>query len=239
MALAAGVMAIAIATASVWVPGASAGGGARPVKFADAEIRIEVNATDEDAGIQMFLDGDGWRRVTVTSPRGRELLDIRASGSVRRLGLTELFFESEEPSLQELPLEDLLRMYPEGVYRLEGVTADGEVIVGRAVLSHDIPAGPNIVSPAPDEVTDPANTVVDWDPVTEPAGIQIKRYEVIVEAIVSGRSFDVLLPASVTSITVPGEFLQPGTEYKLEVLAIAKGAGGNQTITETRFSTSA
>jgi hypothetical protein len=36
-------------------------------------------------------------------------------------------------------------------------------------------------------------------------------------------------------VTVPPEFLKPGTAYKVEVLAIAEN--GNQTITESEFST--
>jgi hypothetical protein len=47
--------------------------------------------------------------------------------------------------------------------------------------------------------------------------------------------FSVDLPASTTSVTVPAEFLEPGTQYKVEVLAIE--ASGNQTITEVEFMT--
>ncbi len=36
-----------------------------------------------------------------------------------------------------------------------------------------------------------------------------------------------------TTLTVPAELLEPGTEYEFEVLAIAEN--GNQTITETCF----
>jgi hypothetical protein len=44
------------------------------------------------------------------------------------------------------------------------------------------------------------------------------------------RVFSVALPASVTSVTIPSEFLEPATRYKLEVQAIE--ASGNQTLTE-------
>jgi hypothetical protein len=44
------------------------------------------------------------------------------------------------------------------------------------------------------------------------------------------------MPAGLgTTLTVPAEPLEPGTEYDLEVLAIADN--GNQTITETCFVT--
>jgi hypothetical protein len=74
--------------------------------------------------------------------------------------------------------------------------------------------------------------------VVRPAGIEIGGYQVIVELPEPLRVFSVDLPASVTSVTVPPEFLRPGAEYKFEVLAIARGGGRNQTITESSFTTS-
>ncbi|MCA9811124.1 MAG: 2OG-Fe(II) oxygenase family protein, partial [Candidatus Dadabacteria bacterium] len=41
------------------------------IPFGDAEIRIEVNSTDGDAGLQIFLDGEPWRRVRIEDPRGK------------------------------------------------------------------------------------------------------------------------------------------------------------------------
>ena len=49
-------------------------------------------------------------------------MQVRATSSVGRIGVTELFFESAETSLEDLPLKDLLRMFPEGRYRLVGET---------------------------------------------------------------------------------------------------------------------
>lgn len=77
--------------------------------------------------------------------------------------------------------------------------------------------------------------MIDWDAVVEPAGIQIDGYQVIVELEEPLRIFSVDLPASVTAVTVPAEFLEPGTDYKFEVLAITES--GNQTITESTFAT--
>ena len=51
----------------------------------------------------------------------------------------------------------------------------------------------------------------------------------------SPQEFNVTVPGRKTSVTVPRQFLQPNTEYKIEVLAIEKS--GNQTITEGEFST--
>ena len=71
------------------------------------------------------------------------------------------------------------------------------------------------------------------DPVTTPTGIAIASYEVVIEQ--EDRTFDVTLPGTATSVTIPPEFLQPGTAYPFEVLA--KAQNGNQTITGSAFST--
>jgi hypothetical protein len=230
------VVGLAVALALAASPVASAGGG-KPARFEIARILIEMNATAQDAGIQMLIDAEGWEDVTIFGPGGdQKLLNVRARGPVGTIGVTELFFESAEPSLADLPLEDLLAMYPEGTYRIEGHTVEGREIVGRAVLSHEIPGGPHVVAPLDGEATDPGNTVIDWDPVVEPAGIQITGYQVIVELPEPQlRVFSVDLGASVTALRVPPEFLQPGVAYLFEVLAVAEN--GNQTITEGTFST--
>jgi hypothetical protein len=45
----------------------------------------------------------------------------------------------------------------------------------------------------------------------------------------------VLLGPSATKLTVPSEFMEPDSNYKAEILAIA--INGNKTITEIEFST--
>jgi hypothetical protein len=205
------------------------------LRFSRTKILFELNATAQDAGIQALLDGEGWENVEVTGPDGELLLSVEAEGSVGDIGVTELFFESAEPSLADLPLDELQAMFPEGRYRFRGTTVEGQRLVGSATLSHDIPGKPNVVSPAEGGVLDPANAVIAWDPVTEPAGIEIAGYQVIVELPDPLRVFSVDLPAGDTSVTVPAEFLEPATEYKFEVLAVA--ANANQTIHEGTFST--
>ena len=203
-------------------------------RFAAARIIIEFNSTDQDVGVQVFLDGQPWRKVQLTSPDGR-ILDITGTGNLSRLGLTELFFESEEPSLEDVSLDEFLTLFPEGDYELKGETADGNEIVGTARLTHRIPAGPKIVTPGKGSAVDPDDAVISWNPVTEPEGIDIVGYQVIVERDQPHRTFDADLPAAITSVLVPPQFLEPGTAYKMEVLAI--DASGNQTITENSFRT--
>jgi hypothetical protein len=205
------------------------------VAFDEAKIIIEVNATDGDAGIQIFLDGEGWDQVEVTDPNGETIVAVAGEGSVGEQGVTELFFESAEPSFEEQSLEELFALFPEGEYQFTGRTTEGVALVGTATLTHAIPDAPVLVSPQEDEVVDPNNVLVSWNPVADPTGSEIVGYQVVVEQEEPLRVFSVHVPATVTSVTVSPEFFEPETEYKVEVLAIE--ASGNQTITEIPFET--
>src|SRR5215813_870657 len=198
--------------------------------FDAASIYIEFNSTDQDAGIQVALDAEAWKNLRIASPDGRSILAVGGKGSLKKLGLSEFFFESDEPGLDELPLNDFLAMFPEGEYKFFGTTPDGGKLLSTATFSHQIPDGPVIVSPA---LQDRANAVIRWNPVTTPSGIAIASYELVIEQ--EDRTFDVTLPATATSVTIPPEFLQPATGYPFEVLA--KAENGNQTITGSSFST--
>jgi len=215
----------------------------RAEPFSAARIIVEVNASAGDGGIQIFVDGTEWNRLEVVDPAGQKIFDVFGSHSVGVTGVTELFFESAEPSFQDLPLNRLLLRFPAGAYRFEGVTVDGARLTGKATLSHNIPAGPRVVSP-PDGATlaGTAPVVIDWDPVTQPypgtaLPVTIAGYQVIVEREKPKPllAFNVTLPATVTRVTVPAEFIQANADYKFEVLAIEQG--GNQTITESSFKT--
>jgi hypothetical protein len=203
------------------------------VRLDEATMIVEVNATDGDAGLQVFLDGEAWRTMTVLRPDGREIIDIDTKSRLKNYGLTELFSESSEPTFEEFPLKKFKRLFPEGKYGFDGTTIEGDRLVGKAKLSHDIPDGPNITSPADGATVAPDNVVASWGPVPQPAGVNIVGYRAIVEREDPLRVFSVDLPASATSVTIPSEFLEPGIEYKLEVQAIE--ASGNQTLTEITF----
>jgi hypothetical protein len=204
-----------------------------PMRLAKATMIVEVNATDGDAGLQVFLDGEAWRSMAITGPDGGTILDINAVGRLEDFGLTELFSESSEPPFDVFPLEEFKALWPEGRYSFAGTTVDGRRLTGRATLSHDIPSGPEITSPTEGATVAPGNVVASWDPGSQPSGVDIVGYRVIVERDNPLRVFSVELPASDNSVTIPSEYFDPGTEYKLEVLAIE--ASGNQTLTEITF----
>jgi hypothetical protein len=208
----------------------------KPLRLADATMIIEVNATDRDAGLQVFLDGEPWSEMAVFAPDGRKILDVDATGRLNRFGLTELFSESHEPEFSELPLRKFKKRFPAGTYRFRGTTVEGRRLVGNARFSHDTPAGPEITSPAAGATVPEANVVASWKRGPQPVGVDIVGYRAIVEREKPLRVFNADLPASVTSVTIPSEFLEPGTEYKLEVQAIEKS--GNQTISEITFTVS-
>ena len=203
--------------------------------FEIAKLIFEINATDRDGGVQMLLDGENWTVSRVYAPDGRLLLRVAASGELARIGMSELFFEGAEPSFTDLPYRQLLQRFPAGRYRVTGTSTDGQPMVAWATLTHQIPRGARVLSPG--ARTTKYHTVVDWLPVTKvfhgTAPIDIKGYQVIVEREDPFRNFQLDLPARITRIHIPGAYLQRGTDYKYEVLAVAKG--GNQTLTEGEF----
>jgi hypothetical protein len=215
----------------------------KAVPLEDAKMIIEFNSSDQDVGVQFFLDGEGWKTVDVFAPQGKKIFSATATGSLfSQGGGTELFMESEEPPLDELPLEEFFERFPEGDYLFVGRTADGHVrLVGNARFTHDIPAGAEIVGPPGAGGEDcaqnvPIPAVIAWHAVTtsiEVEPLDIAGYQVVIEH--GDQVFDIKLTADRTSVTVPPEFLDPGTRYGFELLAIEEG--GNQTIAHGCFVT--
>jgi len=212
------------------------------IELDEAEVFIEFNSTDGDFGIQFFWDGEAWRKMKVEGPGGRTVLSVKSSGNLAAQGLAEGFFESDEPSLDELSMEEFLARFPEGEYEFEGRTLEGEEIEGEAEFTHTLPAPPANLWPAHgDEVSAIAPLVASFDAVTLDLGgnpLVPEFYEVVVET--EGeilRVFTMILEGDEPnpSVTVPPEFLDPGTEYKLEV--IVQEESGNRTISETVFCT--
>jgi len=208
--------------------------GAATVGFARASLRVEVNATDGDAGLQIDFDHDPWESITLKTPDGRTILDIKNQGVLKDYGLTELFSESSEPPFTEFPLSEFKKLFPEGEYVFEGIQTDGTAMRSTFTLTHDFPEGPVVISPEEDSTVAADELVVRWEPVIEPAGIQIVRYQVLV---ISERdpvyTFSAFLSGDATSIAIPSEFLATDGAYKVEVLAIEQS--GNQTLTEVPF----
>jgi len=219
-----------------------------PVPLTQAKLIIEHNATDEDTGFQVFLDSEGWDRLELVGPNG-VVLHFEGRGTLGELGLTELFFETVEPENADVPIQELLENFPEGKYAFSGrAMVDGESsgeTVGTAWLTHDIPDGPELLSPAEGATVPVNDLVIRWGPVTQSirgTPVKIIAYQLIVEKdvephpkMIGKLGLSMYLPASVTSMTIAKGFFESGTAYKWEVLAIAES--GNQTLSSSEFRT--
>jgi len=224
------------------------GAATEQVPLKDAKLNIEHNATDLDTGFQGFIDSEGWQRLEVTGPDGK-VLRFEGLGSLGELGLTELFFETVEPENTEVPIDEMLSKLPEGDYTIAGPSmilgeSTGQT-EGVALLTHDIPAGPELLSPTAGATVPTTGLVASWGAVTKTItgeDVNIIAYQLIIEKdepphphMIGKIGLSIYVPASVTSIAVPDGFLEPGTAYLWEVLAIEES--GNQTLSSSDFET--
>ena len=227
--------------------------GQRTVQIASAKLIIEYNSTDDDIGVHGAFDDHGWKTLCVFDPSGQPVLEVGPQGQLRDLTMAGIFFESREPPSSEFSFADLKAAFPEGQYAVRAESFDGTILVGSATFTHDVPAPPTITVPQIAE--DPRGArknpvsrddlVIAWDRVTKTvdAGpVNITGYEVIVTKEVaddphgfSRPTYDVHVPATVNSLSVPREFLEAATVYELEVLALE--VSGNQTISVGFFKT--
>jgi hypothetical protein len=231
--------------------------------FDAANIHFETNATDCDMGAQMFFDSPGVTEMTVKDPSGHVVYSVHTfEGMADVGGLTESFLEGVEPQITQLlnqldcdrasdeplmSLQELFADWPAGTYRFQG-SAGGTDFESTAVLSHKIPAGPNVTAPEEgDIVRDDLPLLVTWNKVTTPiipslGPVEIIGYHVVIEDE-SGPTlpgpivltFDADVRRDVTSLRVPAQYLLPNRVYSLEVLATEKS--GNQTLTGVIFCT--
>jgi hypothetical protein len=212
--------------------------------FDEARLFFELNDTDGDLGIHGKVDGDEWKYLEIEDPHDRRMLNIRVQGRLKRQGLTELFFESAEPTFDELDPDKFFRRFPQGEYEIEGVTLDGEERESEVYLSHVIPAAPDVVrvngvDAAEDcdadlPLIDPTGgVVISWDPVTMSHAakhgddglgidgiIEVRYYEVVVEIDESDFKSVANLPPTTNEWTLPQDFfeLSEEGEYKFEIL---------------------
>ncbi len=220
---------------------------ARPNKtaIATAKLIIEYNSTDEDLGVHGSFDDSGWSELQVFDPHDRLVLSVNPQNQLKRLTMAGIFFESREPAIEQFSFADLKARFPAGKYRVRARSFDGTLLTGAATFTHEVPQPPIVTAPLDEAIVSPIGLVVEWMPVTmtiENKPLNLTGYQVIITKVehtdphgFSRPVFDVHLPANRLSITVPDEFLEPGTLYELEVLAIE--VSGNQTITVSFFTT--
>ena len=231
-----------------------------PEPFKVTNIHFETNASACDMGIQLIFDTEGIVDGFVRSPEGKKIYEFASKAGMKLIGgQTEGFLEGVEPQItellaalgcepsdeeEEISIDELFDAFPAGTYTFNGKGNEGGIqFQGHSILSHAIPAGAEITAPADGTVVpDNVPLFIDWEPVNSPilpdlGPVDIVGYHVVVvegggEAL---PQFDVDVPATETSVTVPAEYLKPNTFYNFEVLSTE--ASGNQTISEGFFCT--
>ncbi|HZM31082.1 MAG TPA: hypothetical protein VFB77_11365 [Acidimicrobiales bacterium] len=206
-------------------PAIAHGAPERAEPFDDARLEIEVNATDGDAGFQIFADAEEWNRFEIFRPDGGRIVNFRTDGNLVDFGLSELFSESSEPPFTELPFAEFKKLFPAGNYRFEGETIDGRKLTSGVRFSHQVLDAPQFVQPEDGGTLPTDHAVIQWAPVRRAVD-----YEVIVTREDEERVLDVTLSPDRTTLTVPPEFLDPGAGYGIEVHAAAPS--GNRIFTE-------
>lgn len=216
---------LALALPTIISPSLS--GKDRPcLEFSELFMTLEQNATDGDTEVVLFVKGqdEGLERLTITSPDGRRITNIKADG--RGIGIREFVLESAEPP----DLDRVLASFPEGTYFVSGRTVSGECITGEMSLSHEIAPATELLTPEEDQVVPIDQVVLSWNAVAE-----AERYVVELNNEDTGAeaTFDIFPPT--TSIAIPAHFLQAGSEYQFGVGV--KTETGNITFVETTFFT--
>ena len=220
----------------------------RAPQFTEAELFLELNDTDGDLGLHASIDGGPWTELEIEGPGDRVLLNLLSRGRLRAQTLTQLAFESAEPSFDELAPAAFLRRFPEGRYEIEGRAPDGSEFESTAVLSHVMAAPPRNVTVsgvlAADNCDAPALPIVGapvtirWDPVTRShptvgkrGRVVVARYQLFVER--AGIKLSLDLPPGTTEFQVPTGITDHGGEFKFEI--IARTTAGNNTAMESCF----
>jgi hypothetical protein len=223
------------------------------IPFEVGELFFELNNTDGDLGIHGMVDGDEWKRLKIEDPYERRMMSVRASGRLKRQGITELFFESAEPTFDELSPKRFFKRFPEGIYEIEGITLDGEERENEVFLSHVIPAAPahvtvNGVPAAVDCDAEElpivqAPVTLAWHPVVsshhelgKQGDVEVRYYEVVVEVDDTDYKSTSIIPADVNKWQVADKdffTLSEEGEYKFEILVRAET--GNKTAMESCF----
>ena len=158
--------------------------GGIKIPFEEFIIFNELNNTDGDLGIHFLLDGGPWKKFEIEGPDGpneRTLIKVRARGPLGRQGGTEIFFESAEPTFDDLTPAEFFARFPEGIYEAEGEGLEGEEFESEDYYSHTMPApasGVEVSGGEPDLEGECANDedvphvsvstpiIISWDQVT-------------------------------------------------------------------------
>lgn len=226
--------------------------------FAQAEISefelfFELNATDGDVGLHGFLDADAWQSAEISGPGGAfTVLEAEANADSNEFGVNEFFFESNEPPLEERSFEELLTLFPGGVYEADVLTVDNEMLSEETELTADLPCPPVIDDPDTKIKNKKNEVTLSWtltpgvyDPDEATCDDSEDVEVILVEAVIEleneetdeVRVFKADLAPDATEIEAPEEFLEgaadAGFEAKAEIIVTEES--GNRTAVEIEF----
>ena len=196
-------------------------------KFESVKVFLERNVQDKDAEVKFDAIGGtgGLTSLKVVAPDGRTVIDFKTPDS--KLGMRHLTLESPEPKNDGSVQAD----FPAGAYTFTGSSASGARLEGKAMLSHTFPDPTALLRPRADAKNVPVNGLqIGWQ-----SAKGLSAHVVVIVHEASGREIKANLPGNATGFSVPAGFLQPGTEYKLEIGTVAKD--GNSSFIETAFTT--
>jgi hypothetical protein len=246
------------------------GGAGRTIAqepFSETKVIVEINATDGDIGFHALLDADAWHEVTISEPGGHLLFKEKAKGSLAEQGLTENFFESDEPlcspTLVEeeddvvVTLAEFQERFPAGDYVFIGKSNEGDTLADTATLTYNLPAAPDIEDFDGTGNVPTGDAEIFWDEgedlgecpfdglIPPPGSVAEVGWEITVEpedeeAVSPLRVFTIQLPPNQTSVIVPQDFLDSYVAQGVTVFKFEVGAieaSGNQTFSEGVFCT--
>ena len=146
-------------------PAHAATGSAVDVALKDAKLNIEHNATDRDTGFQGFVDSEGWQRLDVRGPAGGGA-GARGPRHARRAGADRVVLRVGRARERRRADRQMLATLPEGNYTIAGPAQENGRSAGRtsgtAWLTHDIPAGPKLISPREGATVPVRGVVARW-----------------------------------------------------------------------------
>ena len=105
-----------------------------------------MNHSAGDLGIHAEIDGGPWTSLEIEGPGDRSLLSLVGKGRLRQQGLTQLAFESAEPTFDELDPADFFARFPEGTYDIEARRQGGGAFESEVYLSHVLAAPPGNIT---------------------------------------------------------------------------------------------
>lgn len=124
-------------------------------------VQHRFNSTDNDLGVRGFAYGEPYKELEIEDPNEKTIAKLMAKKKMKLQGFAELFFESGEPTFEDVSVLEFLARFSEGVYEFEGKTIEGEEIEGETYFSHVIPCGPEI-----DAEIDGSDFVISWEAPT-------------------------------------------------------------------------